>query len=288
MFDERLALIFLVLLLKCADTFAFFNFKFLQFLSVVHRFINSLVDSDQLFIILHRLKSGIWLDLGGFNGTVKFSVQSFHLLLMVDLQALNFFERLLFIDLKALLPFVIEFLHMLLSDSDVLTHLCALDVSAEFVLILDNLIFQKSDFLHQVLIKLILMYFTTLFSKQLHFFLDHREDQHLLIFVKNAVAAHIKHIKKLLRRAQSQQVKDMITSLLEHQTDIRIIQQAFLPEVGLLDSLPDFLAFASTANQRPSFLYELTDFVTWDIGEGAEGFLAYAASRLIAIDGACV
>ena len=92
------------------------------------------------------------------------------------------------------------------------------------------------------------MYFTTFFSKQLHFFFDHREDQHLFIFVKNAVATHVKHIKKLLRCAQSQQVKDMITSLFEHQTDICIIQQAFLPEVSFLDSLPDLLAFASAAN----------------------------------------
>ena len=68
------------------------------------------------------------------------------------------------------------------------------------------------------------MYLTTFFSKQLHFFLDYREDQHLFIFVKNAVTSHIEHIKKLLRCAKSQQVKDMITSLLEHQTDIRIIQ----------------------------------------------------------------
>ena len=80
----------------------------------------------------------------------------------------------------------------------------------------------------------------------------------------------------------------MIASLLEHQADIRIIQQAFLPEVGLLDCLPDFLAFASTANQGACLLNELTDFMTWDIGQTAESFLAYAASRLISIYGACV
>ena len=143
---------------------------------------------------------------------------------MIDLQALNFLKRLLFVDLEALLPFVIEFLHMFLTDGDVLTHLRALNVSAEFVLILDDLVLQESNFFHQVLVKLILMYFTTFFSKQLHFFLDYREDQHLFIFVKNAVSSHIKHIKKLLRCTKSQQVKDMITSLLEHQSDICIIQ----------------------------------------------------------------
>ena len=129
-FDERLALIFLILLLKCSDTFAFFDFKFLQLLSVVHRFINPLIDGDQLFIILHCLQSGVGLDLGGFNGTVKLSVQSFHLLLMIDLQALNLFERLLFIDLEALLPFVIEFLHMLFTNGHILPHLSALNVGA--------------------------------------------------------------------------------------------------------------------------------------------------------------
>ena len=198
MFYEFLALIFFILLLKCGDTLALLNFEFLQLLPVVHSFIDSLIDSDQLLIVLHSLQSGIWLNLGGFNGSVQLAVQSFHLLLMVDLKALNFFQRLLLVDLEALLPCVIEFLHMLFTDSHILSHLSALDVGAEFVLILDNLILEKADFLHQVLVKLILMYFTTLFSEQFHFFLDHREDQHLFIFVKNTVATHIKHIKELL------------------------------------------------------------------------------------------
>ena len=132
------------------------------------------------------------------------------------------------------------------------------------------------------------MYLTTFFSKQLHFFLDHREDQHLFIFVKNAVASHIEHIKKLLRCTKTQQVEDMITSLFEYQTDISIIQQAFLSEVSFLDRLPDLLAFASAANQGPSLLNELTNFMSWDIGEGAESFLTHAASGLIAIHSACV
>ena len=130
------------------------------------------------------------------------------------------------------------------------------------------------------------MYFTTFFSKQLHFFLDHREDQHLFIFVKNAVASHVKHIKKLLRCSKTQQVEDMITSLFEYQTDISIIQQAFLSEVSFLDRLPDLLAFASAANQGPSLLNKLTNFMSWDIGEGAESFLANTASGMV--DGACV
>ena len=160
-------------MLKCADTLAFFNFEFLQLLSVVHSFVDSLIDSDQLLIVLHRLQSSVWLNLGSFNGSVQLAVQSFHLLLMVDLKALNFFQRLLFVDLEAFLPLVVEFLHMFFADSHVLTHLGALDVSTEFVLILDNLTLEKTDFLHQVLVKLILMYFTTLFSEQFHFFLDH-------------------------------------------------------------------------------------------------------------------
>ena len=132
------------------------------------------------------------------------------------------------------------------------------------------------------------MYFTTFFSKQLHFFLDHWEDQHLFIFVKNAVTSHIEHIKKLLGCTKTQQVEDMITSLFEYQTDISIIQQAFLPEVSFLDRLPDLFAFASATNQGPGLLNELTNFMSWDIGEGAESFLAYAASGLIAINSTCV
>ena len=147
-FDERLALIFLILLLECSYTFAFFDFEFLQLLSVVHRFINSLIDGDQLFIILHCLKSGIGLDLGGFDSTVKLTVESFHLLLMIDLKALNLLKRLLFIDLEALLPCVIEFLHMLLTNLNILPHLSALNVGAEFVLIRDNFGFEESNFLH--------------------------------------------------------------------------------------------------------------------------------------------
>ena len=80
----------------------------------------------------------------------------------------------------------------------------------------------------------------------------------------------------------------MVASRLEHQTDIRIIEQAFLPEVGLLDCLPDLLALASTANQGSCLLDELADFVAWDVGQTAESLLAYAASRLISIDSACI
>ena len=78
---------------------------------------------------------------------------------------------------------MIEFLHVFFAYLNVFAHLGALNVSAQLVLILHNLILEESNLLHQVLIKLIFMYLTTFFSKQLHFFFGHGKNQHLLIFV---------------------------------------------------------------------------------------------------------
>ena len=53
----------------------------------------------------------------------------------------------------------------------------------------------------------------------------------------------------------------MADSILKDQADVSFIQDALLPEVCLLDSLPDLLTFASTTNQGSCFLDKFVDFV---------------------------
>ena len=95
---------------------------------------------------------------------------------MVHLQILNLLESLFLIDLEALLPLVVELLHVLVTDLDVLTHLSSLNVASKLVLIVDNLSLEESDFFHKVLVELILVHLAAFFGEQLHFLFDERED----------------------------------------------------------------------------------------------------------------
>ena len=49
---------------------------------------------------------------------------------MIDLKAVDFLKRLLFVILETLFPGSVEILQVLLADLNVLTHLVLLDVSA--------------------------------------------------------------------------------------------------------------------------------------------------------------
>lgn len=51
---ELISLVLSVLLLKSIHSFCLFDFESLELLSVVHRFIDSLIDSHQFFIVLHH------------------------------------------------------------------------------------------------------------------------------------------------------------------------------------------------------------------------------------------
>ena len=78
-----------ILLLEILNTFGLGDFEKLELLTVVHGLINTLVDGDQLFVILHDLQLGCGLDLGGLNSTIELAVECFHLLLVLHLEVLN-------------------------------------------------------------------------------------------------------------------------------------------------------------------------------------------------------
>ena len=88
------------------------------------------------------------------------------------LQLLDADEGLLLVDSELLLPAIIEVLHVLIANLHILPHLRILDVSAELVLVDDDLLLDCSHLFHQVLVELILLHFAAFFSEELHFLLD--------------------------------------------------------------------------------------------------------------------
>ena len=86
----------------------------------------------------------------------------------------------------------------IVSNVDVLFHLGALNVYSEFVLVTDDFSLEKSNFLHEILVQLVLVDFDTLFSKQLHLLFRALEYHDLLIFVEDAVLSSVKDIQELM------------------------------------------------------------------------------------------
>ena len=97
------------------------------------------------------------------------------------------------------LPLLVEFLQMLITNGHIFLHLCSLDVSSEFILILDNIDFKQANLLHQVLVQLIFVDFAALLCEQLHLFFDNGEDHDLLVLIQNSIATLVKHINELSR-----------------------------------------------------------------------------------------
>lgn len=60
------------------------------------------------------------------------------------------------------------------------------------------------------------MDFAALFSVQLHFLLDNREDRNLLVLVEHAITALIEDFDELIGGVQAKQVIDVLFTLLEH------------------------------------------------------------------------
>ena len=196
---QLLSLVVSILLLQIFDTFSFLDLEGLELLSVVHSLVNSLIDSDKLLVVLHDLQLGCGLDLGSFNCAVKLTVECLHLLFVLNLQVLDLLESLLFILLEALIPSVVEVLHVLLTDLNILTHLSMLNVGPQLVLSRDNFGLKESHFLHQVLVQLVLVDLAALIGEQLHFLLHNLEDHDLLILVEHAITTLIEHLNELSR-----------------------------------------------------------------------------------------
>ena len=206
---------------------------------------------------------------------------------MLDLEPLHLLERLFFIQGEFLLPRAIEVLHMLLTDLDVFAHLSLLDILSHLILEHDDLGLQEPHLLHQVLVELILVHFAALLGKQLHFLLDERKYEDLLVLVQYAVTTLVEDVNEVLRIVQAKQIIDVLTALLEHKTDIGLIEEAFLAEVSFLDCCPDLFALARTSDQRPCFPDQLLDLVPWHIGQALvvrERFRADTPHHLISFD----
>ena len=186
---------------------------------------------------------------------------------MLNLEALDFLESILFVLLEALVPIVIEVLHKVFSNVDIFAHLGVLDVGTELVLSSHDLAFEESNFLHEVLVELILMDLTTLISKQLHFLLDNLEDHDLLILVQNGITTLIEHLNELLRSIESQKVNNMLSSLFIDKSNIGLIKDTFLSEISLLNGLPDFFALTSTSNEGSSLSYKSVHLVSGHVSK---------------------
>ena len=143
---------------------------------------------------------------------------------MVHLQVLDPLESLLLILLEAVLPLVVEVLHVLVADLHIFTHLSLLNVRSELVLIGDNLSLEEPDLFHKVLVQLVLVHLAALLSEQLHFLFDERENADLLVFVQDAVPTLVEDFKELVGCVQSQKVEDVLAALLEDQSDVSLVQ----------------------------------------------------------------
>ena len=186
---------------------------------------------------------------------------------MLDLQALHLFESLILILCEAVLPASVEVCHMLLANLNILPHLLTLDVLSKLLLEGDDLGLKEPNLLHQVLVHLVFVHFDALLREQLHFLLDEREHEDLLILVQNTIATLIEDIDELLRRDQPQHVVDVLTALVKDEADVRLVQQTLFAEICPLDGLPDLLAFTRTTNQRPRLLNESVDLVAGHVGQ---------------------
>ena len=81
----------------------------------------------------------------------------------------------------------------------------------------------------------------------------------------------IEDIKELEGCADPQEVVDVLTTLLEDQAYVGLVEQAFFAEVSLLDGLPDLFALASAADKWPGLLHQLQSLVSWHVSQTGEG-----------------
>jgi len=262
------------------DSLGFLDLKILQLFPVVHRLLDSLVDSHKLLVVLHFLQLGLRLDLRCLNCAIQLLVQLLHLFLMVKLELLDFLERLLFLHLKFALPGNVEVLELIIADVNILFHLLLLDACSHLILIVHNFSFKQSHFSHQVFVQLILMNFLALGGKQLHLLLDNGENQNLFVLVQRTVHAAVKHLDEFNGRLQAQQIENLGLALFEDQLDVCFVQNAFISEICLPDGVPNFLALASTSEHRSGLINQLLALVSGNVGERGESLGVSVATRV--------
>jgi len=117
---------------------------------------------------------------------------------VLDLKALNFLERFFLIILELIFPSTVEVLQVLMANFHILPHLVLLDVLSKVLLELHDRSLELPDFFHQILVKLVLVHLDAFSRKQLHFLLDERENENLLVLVQHTISALIKDVDELL------------------------------------------------------------------------------------------
>ena len=127
---QSLPLLVCVLLTKLFHALCLRNFQLAKLIAVVDSFFNSLIDSDQLLVVLHLAQLGSWLDFGCFDGAAQLLVQQVHLVIMLLFEFVDFSHVLVFLFLEIFLPLHIEFLESLLTYLNVVLELTLLNVGA--------------------------------------------------------------------------------------------------------------------------------------------------------------
>jgi hypothetical protein len=118
----------------------------------------------------------------------------FHLHLVILFQVLYLDERLVLEVGEALFPLVVELLQLGVSDLDVLSELSLLDVLAQLILVLHDVLLQLTHLPHQVLEHLVLQDVAQFLCQQLHLRLYQREYQYLLVLIQKTIFVHIEHL----------------------------------------------------------------------------------------------
>ena len=96
----------------------------------------------------------------------------------------------------------------------------------------------------------------------------------------------IENVYKLLWRAESEQVEDVLSTLLEHEPDVRLVEQALFSEVRLADGLPNLFALAGATDKRPGLLNELLNLVARHICQACVGLCTDATYHLSSLNSA--
>ena len=206
---ELLPLIGCILGAEILDPLSLLNLKNFKLFAVVHSFFNSLIDGNQLLILLHLTKFRRWLDLDCFDSTVQLLVQHFHLLFVLCAEILHLGITLLGELFELVVPVTNELLEFLVTDLDVFLKLGLLDVRAKLVLVLVNVDLEEANLPHEVFIKLVLLNVAQFLGQDVNFLLDQGEHEDLLVLIQLSIATLVENVQEFVGTSQSQQVENL-------------------------------------------------------------------------------
>ena len=140
--QQIVSLVLSILLPQLLNSLRLLDLENLELLSVVLCFFDSLIDGDQLFVLLHFFERGLGLDLDVLDSAVQFLVEHFHLLLVVVLEVFDAHQALVLILLELSLPLPVELLQLVITNFYVLSQLMLLDMRPQLVLVVVDIFFE--------------------------------------------------------------------------------------------------------------------------------------------------